>query len=188
MEYFVARDRLLQAMGSQFFTDAVVAFLSILAEADTDYRRARGWGFGAMHPQAPASPDPEELVRGRRGVAPSRRVEHERCPRADSELVEHVMHVDLHGARADEQPLRDLAVRSSPRIQGRKPPRSRGDSEIAGSTRAAGDAPSAPNRSSSSARRMRKITWSRTRGEARSVESNSGFARYAVTATSTAPV
>ena len=31
MEYTVARDRLLQAMGSQFFTDAVVAFLSVLA-------------------------------------------------------------------------------------------------------------------------------------------------------------
>jgi putative nucleotidyltransferase with HDIG domain len=51
MEYIVARDRLLQAMGTQFFTDAVVAFLSILAEADFDYRRARGWGFGAMAPQ-----------------------------------------------------------------------------------------------------------------------------------------
>ncbi len=33
MEYFVARDRLLQAMGSQFYTDAVIAFLSILATA-----------------------------------------------------------------------------------------------------------------------------------------------------------
>ena len=36
MEYTVARDRLLQAMGSQFFTDAVVAFLSVLADADGD--------------------------------------------------------------------------------------------------------------------------------------------------------
>ena len=59
MEYLVARDRLLQAMGSQFYTDAVVAFLSILATADPDYRRARGWGFGAMHPQAPASQTPK---------------------------------------------------------------------------------------------------------------------------------
>jgi HD-GYP domain-containing protein (c-di-GMP phosphodiesterase class II) len=48
MEYIQARDRLLQAMGSQFFVDAVVAFLSILAEADNDYRRARGVGFGPV--------------------------------------------------------------------------------------------------------------------------------------------
>jgi len=46
MEYTVARDRLLQAMGSQFHTEAVVAFLSILATATTDYRVARGAGFG----------------------------------------------------------------------------------------------------------------------------------------------
>jgi HD-GYP domain-containing protein (c-di-GMP phosphodiesterase class II) len=57
MEYVVARDRLLQAMGTQFFTDAVVAFLSILAEADFDYRRARGWGFGSMAVQSSAVPD-----------------------------------------------------------------------------------------------------------------------------------
>ena len=39
MEYLVARDRLLQAMGSQFSTDAVIAFLSVLAESDADYRK-----------------------------------------------------------------------------------------------------------------------------------------------------
>ena len=61
MEYTVARDRLLQAMGTQFFTDAVVAFLSILADADLDYRKARGWGFGAMEAQSP--PPSDELVR-----------------------------------------------------------------------------------------------------------------------------
>jgi HD-GYP domain-containing protein (c-di-GMP phosphodiesterase class II) len=60
MEYIVARDRLLQAMGTQFFTDAVIAFMSILAEADLDYRRARGWGFGGMEFQL--SPASEELV------------------------------------------------------------------------------------------------------------------------------
>ena len=48
MGYPVARDRLLQAMGSQFFTDAVVAFLSILADAENDYRHARGAGFGPI--------------------------------------------------------------------------------------------------------------------------------------------
>jgi HD-GYP domain-containing protein (c-di-GMP phosphodiesterase class II) len=48
MEYTVARDRLLQAMGSQFFTDPVITFLSILAEADDEYRRARGNGFGVI--------------------------------------------------------------------------------------------------------------------------------------------
>lgn len=50
MPYNVARDRLLQAMGSQFYTDAVVAFLSILATASPDYRSARGSGFGIVSP------------------------------------------------------------------------------------------------------------------------------------------
>jgi hypothetical protein len=48
MEYTVARDRLLQAMGSQFYIDAVVAFVSILAEASDDYRKARSHGFGPV--------------------------------------------------------------------------------------------------------------------------------------------
>ena len=55
MEYRVARDRLLQAMGSQFFTDPVVTFLSILAEADDEYRAARGPGFGAVDSQTDSS-------------------------------------------------------------------------------------------------------------------------------------
>ncbi len=54
MEYTVARDRLLQAMGSQFYTEAVVAFLSILSTATRDYREARGAGFGLVAPK-PAS-------------------------------------------------------------------------------------------------------------------------------------
>ena len=41
----VARDRLLQAMGSQFFVEPVVAFLSVLADADDDYRFAQGPNF-----------------------------------------------------------------------------------------------------------------------------------------------
>ena len=45
MAYEVARDRLLQAMGSQFFVEPVVAFLSVLAEASDDYRFARGADF-----------------------------------------------------------------------------------------------------------------------------------------------
>jgi HD-GYP domain-containing protein (c-di-GMP phosphodiesterase class II) len=48
MEYKVARDRLLQAMGSQFYIDAVVAFVSILTEASDDYRKARAQGFGPV--------------------------------------------------------------------------------------------------------------------------------------------
>lgn len=48
MVYPAARDRLLQAMGSQFDTDAVVAFLSVLADASDDYRYARGPGFGVL--------------------------------------------------------------------------------------------------------------------------------------------
>ena len=51
MEYNVARDRLLQAMGSQFYTEAVVAFLAILSVADDAYRTARGPGFGSVVPQ-----------------------------------------------------------------------------------------------------------------------------------------
>lgn len=48
MDYEVARDRLLQAMGSQFFTEPVIAFLSVLANADDDYRYARSDGFGLV--------------------------------------------------------------------------------------------------------------------------------------------
>ena len=55
MAYLVARDRLLQAMGSQFYTDAVVAFLSILATASPDYRAARGPGFGMVVATSPDS-------------------------------------------------------------------------------------------------------------------------------------
>ena len=55
MVYPAARDRLLQAMGSQFYTDAVVAFLSVLAESTEDYRYARGSGFGSLA-EPPAEP------------------------------------------------------------------------------------------------------------------------------------
>jgi HD-GYP domain-containing protein (c-di-GMP phosphodiesterase class II) len=57
MEFNVARDRLLQAMGSQFYTEAVVAFLAILSVADDAYRTARGPGFGSVAPQrSPSEP------------------------------------------------------------------------------------------------------------------------------------
>ncbi len=59
MVYPAARDRLLQAMGSQFYTDAVVGFLSVLSEASEDYRYARGPGFGALVD----SPAPRALPR-----------------------------------------------------------------------------------------------------------------------------
>jgi HD superfamily phosphohydrolase YqeK len=59
MVYPAARDRLLQAMGSQFHTDAVVAFLTVLSEANEDYRCARGPGFGALV----GSPAPIEFPR-----------------------------------------------------------------------------------------------------------------------------
>lgn len=59
MEYTVARDRLLQAMGSQFYPEAVVAFLSILSTANVDYRAARGLGFGVAVPSSPPRPAPE---------------------------------------------------------------------------------------------------------------------------------
>lgn len=61
MQYVVARDRMLQAMGSQFYTDAVVAFLAILAEADSDYRSARGPGFGVVTSPV-VSKEPSEVV------------------------------------------------------------------------------------------------------------------------------
>lgn len=48
MMYPAARDRLLQAMGSQFNTDVVVAFLALLADSNDDYRCARGPAFGAV--------------------------------------------------------------------------------------------------------------------------------------------
>jgi putative nucleotidyltransferase with HDIG domain len=54
MVYPAARDRLLQAMGSQFHTDVVVALISLLADATDDYRYARGSEFGAV--AAPPSP------------------------------------------------------------------------------------------------------------------------------------
>jgi putative nucleotidyltransferase with HDIG domain len=46
MDYVIARDRLLQAMGSQFDTEPIIAFLAVLAGASDDYRRAKGDGFG----------------------------------------------------------------------------------------------------------------------------------------------
>jgi HD-GYP domain-containing protein (c-di-GMP phosphodiesterase class II) len=49
MNYLVARDRLLQAMGSQFDTDVVVAFAAELAEADDAYRYARREDFRPRH-------------------------------------------------------------------------------------------------------------------------------------------
>ena len=52
MDYVVARDRLLQAMGSQFFVEGVVAFLAELSEADLAYRHARGTQFGPMDRQS----------------------------------------------------------------------------------------------------------------------------------------
>lgn len=60
MDYHVARDRLLQAMGSQFYTEAVVAFISILSTATSDYRSARGPGFGST--LASSSPSLDELI------------------------------------------------------------------------------------------------------------------------------
>lgn len=48
MDYVVARDRLLQAMGSQFDTEPVIAFLAVLAEQSHDYRRAHGAEFGPL--------------------------------------------------------------------------------------------------------------------------------------------
>ena len=59
MVYPAARDRLLQAMGSQFHTDAVVAFLSVLAESSEDYRYARGPGIRFVG----RSPTPRALPR-----------------------------------------------------------------------------------------------------------------------------
>ena len=59
MDFNVARDRLLQAMGSQFYTEAVVAFISVLSASSSDYRSARGSGFGAT--LAPSSASEAEL-------------------------------------------------------------------------------------------------------------------------------
>lgn len=48
MQYEIARDRLLQAMGSQFEPECVVGFLAVLASNDRAYREARGSGFGPV--------------------------------------------------------------------------------------------------------------------------------------------
>ena len=62
MNYLVARDRMLQAMGSQFDTDVVVAFAAELAEADDDYRYARRPDF---RPREKAQRyDPASLIAG----------------------------------------------------------------------------------------------------------------------------
>ena len=55
MDYHVARDRLLQAMGSQFYPEAVVAFLSILVTATSDYRSARGEALEFSSPELSSS-------------------------------------------------------------------------------------------------------------------------------------
>ena len=69
MDYSVARDRLLQAMGSQFSTDAVIAFLSVLAEANGDYRKARGTEFGPIDFWSTYSVISESLPDEERGAA-----------------------------------------------------------------------------------------------------------------------
>jgi HD-GYP domain-containing protein (c-di-GMP phosphodiesterase class II) len=69
MEYAVARDRLLQAMGSQFWVEAVVAFLSILAESDDDYRAARGDEFGPIDFSTAYSVITASLPASERGAA-----------------------------------------------------------------------------------------------------------------------
>jgi putative nucleotidyltransferase with HDIG domain len=69
MEYAVARDRLLQAMGSQFATDVVVAFLSVLADADDDYRKARGSEFGPIDFWTTYSVIADSLPTAARGAA-----------------------------------------------------------------------------------------------------------------------
>lgn len=48
MTFEAARERLLQAMGSQFDPELVVAFLAELASRDRAYREARGDGFGTL--------------------------------------------------------------------------------------------------------------------------------------------
>lgn len=69
MGYFVARDRLLQAMGSQLSVDAVVAFLALLAEATDDYRQARGAEFGPIEFWSVYSTVAESLPDEERGAA-----------------------------------------------------------------------------------------------------------------------
>ena len=57
MEYIVARDRLLQAMGSQFYTEAVVAFLAILSSATMPTGLLEGLDSDRSLPQPlPAEP------------------------------------------------------------------------------------------------------------------------------------
>jgi putative nucleotidyltransferase with HDIG domain len=59
MNYLIARDRLLQAMGAQFDSDVVIAFAAVLADEDDDYRYARRSDFrtpGAF------SPDPAAVL------------------------------------------------------------------------------------------------------------------------------
>jgi putative nucleotidyltransferase with HDIG domain len=50
MAYEIARDRLLQAMGTQFEPEVVIAFIAELAVRDAEYREARGDGFGQLDP------------------------------------------------------------------------------------------------------------------------------------------
>lgn len=69
MEYLVARDRLLQAMGSQFSVDAVVTFLGLLAEASGEYRKARGAEFGPIEFWSTYSTISESLPAAARGAA-----------------------------------------------------------------------------------------------------------------------
>ena len=62
MNFMIARDRLLQAMGAQFDSDVVVAFVAVLADAEDDYRYARREDF---RPRSSARVDQEsELVAG----------------------------------------------------------------------------------------------------------------------------
>ncbi len=119
----VARLRLAQAVESQFDTSVVAAFEALLAGAIEEYRTAKRADF---HPisagQLRGAPSFLGL-HGRRGLTHSlvNSVHRESCSRPDTELVEHVVNVNLDGRFTDEELCRRSRGSRAQRRPGRRP-------------------------------------------------------------------
>ena len=118
----VARLRLAQAVESQFDTSAVAAFEALLAGALEEYRTAKRADFEPNYSEdevelaegSSAESEPGLDARRERGLTPPipRRVHRQGGPRSDSDLVEHVVNMNLDRCFTDEEFAGDLRFES----------------------------------------------------------------------------
>ena len=154
MVYPAARDRLLQAMGSQFHIDAVVAFLSrccrasprTIATREAPVSARRRSACAAVLPAACRSASRSCVARRLTSVQFSNGLRACRRSRWTCALTVLSAIKNLRPISAFERPSQTRAYTS----------RSRGERVVTGSTMDAADRPSDSSRSSSRARRTRK--------------------------------